>query len=342
MKGKTTPKRLLIALTILLINLLQETNCWTSTGHLVIARLAAIRLSFTEVGTNALNWARSKIRPYSQVCGEANHTFAEASVWKDKLEAQGWNSYQRWSFINQPLYNYTGPRPDISINRDKHNIVWAINQCLSHLKSNQQVQFGSARNILGESLDLRNLISFIGDIHQPLHTTSLYSPFFNDSIGDLNGKKFTVVSTDKKTISSLFKQWESVFNLYPDTETPLSSQSFSLINQTAENIRGRYRYESFAKRMNQSKTPESWAEESFNISRDVVYKGVGLFQPLTQKYVQYGTEIAQQQIAIAGYRLAEMIQEIYNATEGYGLGASSDRNSYRDRMLAAFNGGFED
>ena len=65
------------------------------------------------------------------------------------------------------------------------------------------------KRALGDSFNLRMLIHFTGDIHQPLHTTSRFSKDFPN--GDLGGNKFHLTPRANSTdpITNLHALWDS-------------------------------------------------------------------------------------------------------------------------------------
>ena len=94
-----------------------------------------------------------------------------------------------WHFKNNVLVA-EGFKPTKKIVSKNQHIVWAINQSISHLKSTNIDQTGLSKALLGKSLTLRNLVHFVGDIHQPLHVSNYYDK--DHPTGDLGGNIFMV------------------------------------------------------------------------------------------------------------------------------------------------------
>lgn len=63
---------------------------------------------------------------------------------------------------------------------------------------------------IGKSIALRFLIHYIGDLHQPLHTTSKVNDLYPK--GDLGGNLFNV--TEEDGINELHAVWDSVIYEY--------------------------------------------------------------------------------------------------------------------------------
>ena len=87
-----------------------------------------------------------------------------------------------WHFINTPYVEGPVVAP-IQPPGTEYNVVWAIEQARNVLSNPDSSTLDKARQ-------LRFLLHFVGDIHQPLHTASLYSAQFPD--GDRGGNNFIV------------------------------------------------------------------------------------------------------------------------------------------------------
>ena len=58
---------------------------------------------------------------------------------------------------------------------------------------------------------------------------------------------------------------------------------------------------------------EVWGKESLDIATSEVYKDVQWFEAPTDKYKKKAYEISQQRIALAGYRMGELFNEVFAA-----------------------------
>jgi len=83
---------------------------------------------------------------------------------------------------------------------------------LKGAKSVNPENAGAVSWSLGDSFDLRLLIHFVGDIHQPLHATSRYTSKYPH--GDAGGNGFKLTSKDG--VTNLHSLWDSVLYSYPD------------------------------------------------------------------------------------------------------------------------------
>lgn len=91
----------------------------------------------------------------------------EAACWPDDIKVFGFEGTNPWHFVDRPNnpYGYV----NITTLAFDNRVDWAISESINTLKS------GSSYPYI-ESTMMRYLIHFVGDSHQPLHTTSQFSP----------------------------------------------------------------------------------------------------------------------------------------------------------------------
>jgi hypothetical protein len=202
---KTSVAKLLA--TLLLAN---SVFTWHSLGHLTVARIASLRLQKSTEGKKALDWAEGYLKPYSAYCGEKFYPWTECATWPDKIKQQDWFTMFTWHFDDQ-VYNKPGynPKPKDVIYANQ-GVTWAINECVSHLASTKKDSTGKSKNIFGKSISVRNLVHFVGDIHQPLHTTGRFSEELSD--GDEGGNLFPIKHYENPQWNNLHFIWDHLFD----------------------------------------------------------------------------------------------------------------------------------
>jgi len=163
---------------------------WHSTGHITVGRIAELHLQQTGQ-QKIVDWVNGILQPFTKVCGEDKWPFAECATWPDKVKEQGYWMMAGWHFTDQRYYKpgYIPP-PEKHIVLQSQNITWAIKNCAGNLISNSTDTQGKSDSILMKSISMRNLIHFVGDIHQPLHTTGRFSAELPD--GDMGGNLFPI------------------------------------------------------------------------------------------------------------------------------------------------------
>ena len=109
------------------------------------------------------------------------NTFAETACWADDIKTHKLTEFNNAHFIDRP-YN---PQGMLNASAGLDNIVWAIQEVEGTLRSQTP---NTAP--LETSMALRFLIHYLGDIHQPLHCTSMWSNLFPSS--DFGGNLFPI------------------------------------------------------------------------------------------------------------------------------------------------------
>jgi len=280
---------------------------WHALGHMTVARIAANKLAETPEGQKALDWAVGLLNPYKDMCGEDQHPFTECASWPDKVKQQSWWSMANWHYSDQRFYapGYIPPKDQIQMLNQ--NITWAIHQCTSHLSSNKQDTKGQSNAVLGKSISMRNLVHFMGDIHQPLHTTGRFSAEHPD--GDLGGNLFRIPHWE-----NLHAAWDHLFDQGPsEINSPLSEETNTQLDQFVKIISNLHPFESVKAQIEKNKTPESWTQEGYAFVSTFVYDGITDNEALPQDYVDKAIKIVEKRLALGGYRLAIQVQNIFDA-----------------------------
>ena len=121
--------------------------------------------------------------------------FVEAAVWADSLNEISFDTLDNWHYVNTP-YHMDGS--EVTPIYEKMNVTWAIDQIIKTLTDHRHPKFD---NTLSRSFSWRYLIHIVGDIHQPLHATDMYSQKFTK--GDLGGNLFKIKFSNNTQIDNL-------------------------------------------------------------------------------------------------------------------------------------------
>lgn len=282
--------------------------CWHGNGHYTVAYIAQSYLQNKD--PKALDWANSILQPFTEECGENLYPFVESATWADKIRDAGWNLLFYHHFISLAWFDQ-GARPYTYDNSTYANVLFAINDSTSLLSSVQEDPFGSSKSILGKSISLRNLIHYLGDIHQPLHASERVTPKLPK--GDEGGNLFEIDHYHKnKSIDNLHFIWDHMFGaLDGDIRTNLNQQQYQVIKNLGEQIMQEYSFSDLQKQMMANDSPPSWAKESNDLAQNFVYKGLVEGQDLPTEYMQKGYQICRERVALAGYRLGVLLSRIY-------------------------------
>jgi hypothetical protein len=177
---------------------------------------------------------------------------------------------------------------------------------LKGAKSPEPVSNGGAVSWnLGDSMNIRLLIHYVGDIHQPLHATSRFTSKYPN--GDRGGNSFPLTKVDD--ISNLHSLWDSVLHMYSnDLALPLSSSDWAYLGDQAEALTQVYPESHFTDLHNDY---TKWDDESLAIAESFVYDNISENSTPSDEYLAQGVIIAEEQIVKAGYRLAYLFENMW-------------------------------
>ena len=302
-------KRLLVFFVALFFN--RPTQAWWDAGHLVTAVIAYKNLN---------KKAKSKVDglvKYLERDYPYTNNFAALATWPDDLKSEGVYAYSSWHYTNIAYnpFNVSIPKPP------EVDVLWAIDQAKGILASSRSREVEKARQ-------LAFLIHFVGDIHQPLHSTS----YFNNDLpaGNIGGNAFPISSFGRW--KNLHACWDDAcgytsdyndINPYGTPKKPLSKEDMKRLEDFAKTIM----------KANPKKDiigidlmdQDFWALESHKLAIEYGYKGVLSIDetgrknyiqpndPVSEYYLEQGQKIAQRRLAMGGYRLAAILNEIFGS-----------------------------
>lgn len=282
MKHKLPSKLIFLLFLILPFNL----YAWDGIGHRIIAQIAYDNL--TPAARNAANDLIDRLSDqYPQ-----SSTFQTAAEWADFLRHDNVNAFDRWHFINYP-YSTDSTTPS---NIPTENIVWATKQSIAVLQSPHATEFEKA-------IFFRFLLHFVGDAHQPLHCISLYNKNFPH--GDNGGNFYRITGEPQNNLHAFWDDGLGLFNSNSCEKIPFKSEQ---VHCLAKQIETTYPPAFFAQKT-QDLNPQDWTNESYNLAKSFVYTVAENTTP-PPAYVAEGQKIAEQQIALAGYRLANLLNTL--------------------------------
>lgn len=280
-------KIIFFIITFSLFAIIQNSYGWDATGHKIIAAIAYDNLTpETKAKVDQLTCIFDK-NNHDGFCNnseKANKTrFMFDATWADLLRGENIPDFDDWHFIDNP----NNPT-------EQKNVVWAIDESKIVLAKWQY-------DIYEKVIFLRFLLHFVGDAHQPMHCVN-----HNDRGGNL-------VPINAKYANNLHEYWDrglgefcSRFSSQNLTNcSPLSKQE---LKQLTNYIEYRYPKNYFGSKIYDT-NPKNWVTESNLIANNFAYKLAANSKPSYQ-YDKIGREITLQQIALAGYRLANLLNNI--------------------------------
>ncbi|MGQ3891144.1 S1/P1 nuclease [Legionella sp. CNM-4043-24] len=265
-----------------------QTQAWNSLGHRLVAQIAYDNLSPE---------ARDLFNRYNryidnQGSKQGPRTLVASASWLDTLRQPDQLWMQSMHYINIPFSRDNTPlQPPKDV-----NAVVSIDQARQILES------GRAGNY-EKGFNLRVLLHVVGDIHQPMHAVSLYSARTRN--GDKGGNLYRL--RYNPVADNLHAYWDRGGGLLLRDKP----YSISMFRRRAKLIEKRWPCD--ARQLNLS--PQAWAEESFHTAVNQAYQ-LNYGQKPSRVYQKQVKQISEQRLALAGCRLAALLNHIALVIEG--------------------------
>lgn len=258
---------------------------WDSTGHRIIAAIAYQHL--TPVAKQRINQlTRVMFRAWSP-----RNRFFAASVWPDKLRKQGDQRYNQWHFISYPLHN---PH-HFELANQPDNVVWAI-------RRSERILRRADTNKKTQAKNLSFLMHFVGDAHQPMHCITSFRHHWFTS--DRGGNLYPIKTHYANNLHAFWDEAAGWFHM--------RHQHFPLryyeVERLAAQLQLKYPPAFFAGHIN-NLNPRDWTIHSYRLAKKYAYDTPRNRKP-SRAYVRMARRIAEQQLALAGYRLAAILNTI--------------------------------
>jgi hypothetical protein len=318
------PVALLIGVVVLLP--VQRSWAWIDTGHKIIALIAWEDLTpNTKAAVTDLLKQHPRYEkdltldlPADATPDEAaRHTFLVAATWPDIVRGRGHPmnpayNHPQWHYIDIPFEDGAqAPAASESNPSQPGNVVEALLHCIAELKDR-------ATSDDQKAIDLCWIEHLLGDIHQPLHAATHYSPQFPK--GDAGGNSAIVLRDPPYPDSreNLHLVWDSL---------PGDFKSEFIDQYIANGLRGdpsysRERLKSFLNTTDFA----VWARQSHALAVEYAYlngklevasgrTGAPTTQPipgLPPGYLKQAERVAMQQVALSGYRLADLLNSVFD------------------------------
>ncbi len=240
--------------------------------------------------------------------------FQQAATWPDIIRKNKTYDRPPWHYINFPLYLDPSDRlafdKRLPVNlsteisgrtpRDQYNVLQAIAFCRATLKAKAGSDVKAAAYCW--------LFHLVGDLHQPLHSTALFS-VNQFPKGDRGGNE--ILLTKGKNLHSL---WDNLLGR--------DSKMSSVAKAVAE-LSDREEFGNVWDLSAQETNPIQWAKESHELCEAVVYDDAILnavrstppgqkMTPveLPEEYYKAAGEQARKRVLAAGLRLGELLKPV--------------------------------
>ncbi|MGH8048501.1 MAG: S1/P1 nuclease [Chthoniobacterales bacterium] len=290
-------------------------RAWDPLGHMLVAQIAYDNLTpAAKTNVDALvTRFDAKDKP------DADYNFVTAACWMDDIRSRPtMKAYAAWHYVNLPFTADGMPIPNASAGPNVINGIEKAEGIISGAQTDPAIDKDMATMIL---------LHLVGDIHQPLHTTS--------KPDDMGGNKVSVGNLKDPLADLIFSKggnlhffWDSAYRrIYKEGfatvkfEAPVydrlkpvtgHNEALALVRTNADEIEKDYP----ASVVTEQGDAVSWAKESHALGFATGYGKLPAASPgkpikLTQAYVTEAQGIAEKRIALAGYRLAALINKFY-------------------------------
>ena len=306
-------KRLSRALALCAALLFAQTNAlaWHDMGHMLVAQIAYLRLSPEAKAQvdRLLGPPPEGRRPLIHLCAgyytpqtcEKTYDPVTIAVWMDDFRGDSLNdSYDNWHYINfNPFFDGIPERPNVG--PLPVNVLGQLNWTINTLRT-------GTGNDKRDAEVLGFLFHLVGDVHQPLHATTRYTAAHPD--GDSGGNGFTIQPPPGSSARNLHFFWDAAAGLFgsDSPKRPLDDASRARIRQLAEDLMKKYPADKSPGWKDTD--PHTWVVESNRIAREFSFVKIKEGEAPSKAYTEEAQKISGQRIALAGYRLAAVLNEI--------------------------------
>jgi len=311
MKVKNLPWIAVVSLVALVAP--RNVSAWDGTGHMLVGQIAYDRLDAK---------ARARVDELASKLEKHGVPYNAVNIccWADDIKSRDSDSpfrgeFKPWHYID---IGCESNDPDVlsnppALSTTNGNVVVALTHCVNLLRNKQTDAL-----VPNESVALALVMHFVGDIHQPLHTTGRYDPETHKK-DDAGGNFVTVANLADTPWPNLHTFWDGAYRrYYQDGEV----KALPPLNES--DPPGSPALKEWLKTLEPDapKNPDlkfdvkAWVLESHEIACRQVYGTLG--EPygakdikLTEAYVKAGTDTARHRIVLAGYRLAALLNDLY-------------------------------
>jgi len=232
-------------------------------------------------------------------------TFETSAIWADIMMNKGVNLGMKHGYAK--IYDPYDVLDKIefikySSQLEKTNCIKSIDEIVKALKN-------PLTNDLEKAIYLRYLIHLVGDLHEPLHCINYYSNEFKD--GDRCGTKY-LLNFSLSGKNSLHALWDSA--LLRDTiwvKVPLDEEGEKYLEDYKKEVIEDFPKSSFNEK-DINLNFDLWANESYLIAVNHAYQNIKPNDIPSKDYIEENRKIAYRQIALASYRLANLLDDIFN------------------------------
>ncbi len=280
---------------------------WDAAGHRTVAEITweSMTLRARERAVALLMHGPAlanlaSLRPAEGTAAERDRAlFVNAATWADLVR----NPHEPWHGYSHPTWHYADFYWDVENGRP-HEIPGtgpdSVN-AVERIVAFRALLADSTAPDTTRAVALAWLLHLVGDIHQPLHCSSRVTAEDALPRGDLGGNSFALDAGH-----NLHAYWDEILDrgIAPDP----GEDSIAYATRVARRIERIHPQASLA-------TPAAstdvvgWEREGLFLAETVVYAGVARGTPPSATYQAQALTVAERRVALAGYRLAALLND---------------------------------
>ncbi|MDT5156027.1 MAG: hypothetical protein QOH51_384 [Acidobacteriota bacterium] len=297
----------------LLVSTQTSAFAWHDTGHMVVAQVAYLRLTpAAKARVDALLLTPPGKRPFVFLCAgyytpetcEKTYDPVQIAVWMDDFRGDSLNDpYASWHYIDfRPIFDGIPERTNAGA--EPENVLSRINWAMNTLRK------GTGSNKT-DAETLGFLYHLVGDVHQPLHAATRYTAA--NPNGDQGGNFFKIQMPPEAHISNLHAFWDAAGGAFGfvSPKRPLDQAGKDRMLALAGEVMKEFPAEAVPEWKNLD--PHDWVIESNDLARQVVYKNISEGEAPSKAYTDAAQKLSRKRLAIAGYRLAGVLNALFVA-----------------------------
>ena len=234
--------------------------------------------------------------------------FMIVAYWADivrdrKYEKRSKYHHGTWHYLDTFWRETNGKIETIpEMENDKENVVERLFHFDKVLRSDEKDA--------EKAIALAWILHLTGDVHQPLHASGRVTP--EEAKGDAGGNSFSLSPPDAKRKENLHWFWDSIVVRTVTRRNDASDAEYLL--PIGNEIMKEYPLAGMQNRLEIGKF-DAWQQESFKIASEKLYpKTLIRGQMPSSAYNKMAFAIAEQQIALAGYRLGTWLNQVLAAS----------------------------
>lgn len=260
---------------------------WNAEGHMLVAQIARNHLD------PAIQAQCDSLIALPVAYGTSeNSTFVTSACWADDAKSSLGTGI--WHYIDLPFSLDGTSTSGVAV--AAFDVVKAINLSVATLQDPSSTQSNQA-------VSLRYLLHFVGDIHQPLHTSTAVSASY--PAGDAGGNDFSIDGE----WNNLHSLWDSGGGYLTDSlPRPLNAASQTTLDAKVTAIEADYPY---TPNLGPIPDPMDWALEGLGLAETVAYVGITRNSAPSTTYLNTVQSTTEQRMAQGGHRLADLLNTLF-------------------------------